>query len=192
MATENNGYYYELSEEWTAKWAKKFRPLYDYLVKNPKECDYHNYKYIVHYNQIQKLVNDFPFIKDIPNFDINDKTHFFGFLTLNGKNKKSWTPHIDPGSLKWDITLPLLNCTDESTTSWVEPIAEKTRANTEDIKIYEGKYKLLAATQITNKALVLRGDIMHKVDVHHERDETRVVVKISVPNLELDDVLNAL
>ena len=50
----------------------------------------------------------------------------------------------------------------------------------------------MAATQITNKALVLRGDIMHKVDVHHDRDETRVVVKISVPNLELDDVLNAL
>ena len=33
MATENNGYYYELSEEWTAKWAKKFTPLYDHLVK---------------------------------------------------------------------------------------------------------------------------------------------------------------
>lgn len=183
-------YYYPLSKEWTQDWAEKFIPLYEYLVRNPSKCKYINYKYVCFSEHSKSLVKKFPFIKDIPNFDYKDESMYFAFLTLNGKNKKSWTPHIDPDNTKWDITLPLLNCTNETITTWLDPL-EETRdiRGDETMQVYTGEYKVLAKTSITDHALVLRSDILHKVDIMHDRDETRVVVKFFIPKLELEDIL---
>ena len=100
-----------------------------------------------------------------------------------------------------NINIPIYNCTSDVVTTWVEPIGKEEsiveeRAGNKvvkgetEVEFLTSNHKILEeANLVGDRCCLFKGDVWHKVDVLHKRNETRVMSKIWSRGLVWEEML---
>ena len=187
--------YVELNQEFSDTWCPRFKQLYDRVHKT-QNCHHVWWAYVLHPSRLKRdYLDEFPWLTEIPSYDINDEKNTIIFFRSNGQKNRHVKAHVDPNEIDWSIVLPVQNCTDETVTNWVEPIGDvveeraKTSAGNKDVKMLGNNTKIIDSYCFTNKAALFNGGQWHEVRISHNRDEDRVLGKLWTPKLSKEHML---
>lgn len=186
-------YYKELNKEFSNEYIPKFKEVYHFFKLNAVDENSLIRKLHLGYTAMRDeafdfVSNEFPWLEEFRlKYNLSKRLNF---LETHGLEKPTFEPHIDGKEFNEVMfNVPILNCTDETTTTWVEPIEKfepvllcenKTESST--IKgatphIPDGvKYIDICSTQITNRAVLFRSNKFHKVINTTGRDEYRIMM----------------
>lgn len=180
-------HYIELNEEFSNLWIPRFKSLYN-MVHETQYCDHAWWKYVVKPNHIEnRYLKHFPWLTQVPSFDMNE--HMIIFFKSNGEKYNHNIAHIDPNDIHWSITLPIIGCTDETVTNWVEPVQSQeifrstTDAGDKTVDMLKGDVRIIDNYCFNDKAIVFNSSVWHEAITSHRRDEDRVLAKLWTPNL---------
>lgn len=186
-------YYQELTKEFSDLYIPKFREVY-YFFKNHAVDDSSLIKKLhLGYTSMREEAFDFvaynfPWLEEFRlKFNLSKRLNF---LETHGIEKPTFEPHIDGQQFNEVMfNVPILNCTAETTTIWVEPIGNfepillcenKTETSTKKgatPHLPEGiEYTEACSCTITEKAVLFRSNKFHKVINATGRDEYRIMM----------------
>jgi len=182
-------HYKFLNKDFSDNYISKFRLLYDEMESSGFRKEAH-LKWILRPEHLQEYyVDKFDWIKELPYFDYTKETLVFFRMNPSWENGNMFHPHIDPLNANANINIPVYNCTEETVTSWLEPVGDIVNQVEERAgdKIIEGEtavdflksqYKVIEQVRITERCCLFKGDVWHKVDYYGTEDKTRVMCKI--------------
>ena len=184
----------EFGEEFSNTYIPQFREVFYFFKRNAVDNNSLIRKLHLGYTAMRPeafdfVSNEFPWIEEFRlKFGLEKKINF---LETHGLSKPEFKLHIDgtPGAPSMMFNCPILNCTEETTTYWVEPMedyetillcengtnGEKKHGATPHIP--EGiKYRTIHSDTITNRCVLFRSDIFHGVKNISNRDEYRIMM----------------
>lgn len=186
-------YYLELNKEFSEEYIPKFREVYYFFKENAIDENSLIRKLHLGYTAMNEeafdfAVTKFPWLEDFRvKYNLSKRLNF---LETHGLEKPTFEPHID-GKLYNEVMLnvPTLNCTNETTTIWVEPNEDfepvllcenKTESSTKrgaTPHIPDGiEYAEVCSTKIIDRAVLFRSNKYHKVINTTQRDEYRIMM----------------
>lgn len=188
-----------LNKEFSDEYINLFRQLYD-EIEDCKIVKEQHLKYILRPEHLQEhYIHKFPWIKTLPQFDYTQETLVFFRMNPTWPNGNMFHIHIDPLNANANINIPVYNCTNEATTSWVEPIGEvvneveeragdKIVSGETEVDFLKSSYRVIESVSITDRCCLFKGDVYHKVDLYSKEDKTRVMCKIWSRDLGWDNL----
>lgn len=184
-------FYQELSDEFSSLWLPRFRSLYD-KVHASQNAHHAYWKYVLHPDRIKSdYLKDFPWITEVPTWNIDE--NLIIFFKNSGKDYNHIMAHKDPDNVVWSITMPLYGCDNDTVTTWLDPIENENTYRADASKGYDNNvemlgcdYKEIESYSFNNRAIIFKSDVWHKARTNHNRDETRVLAKLWVPNLQYE------
>jgi hypothetical protein len=184
-------FYQELSDEFSNLWLPRFRSLYD-KVHASQNAHHAYWKYVLHPDRIKSdYLKDFPWITEVPTWNIDE--NLIIFFKNSGKDYNHIMAHKDPDNVVWSITMPLYGCDNDTVTTWLDPIENENTYRADASKGYDNNvemlgcdYKEIESYSFNNRAIIFRSDVWHKARTNHNKDETRVLAKLWVPNLQYE------
>lgn len=183
-------FHQELSDEFSQLWIPRFRSLYD-KVHETQNAHHAYWKYVLHPDRIKSdYVEEFPWLAEVPTWNIDE--NLIIFFKNSGKDYKHVKAHKDPDNVVWSITMPIYGCDSDTVTSWLEPVEEVTgRADAskgydDNVEMLRSDYEVVESYSFNSRAVIFKSDMWHKAYTNHNRDETRVLAKLWVPNLQYE------
>ncbi len=184
-------FYQELSDEFSSLWLPRFRSLYD-KVHASQNAHHAYWKYVLHPDRIKSdYLKDFPWLTEVPTWNIDE--NLIIFFKNSGKDYNHIMAHKDPDNVVWSITMPLYGCDNDTVTTWLDPIenentyrADASKGYDDNVEMLGCDYKEIESYSFNNRAIIFRSDVWHKARTNHNRDETRVLAKLWVPNLQYE------
>lgn len=189
-----NVYFNELSIEFSNQYQNKFKDVFYFYKKHATDENSLIRKLHLGYTAMRPKAFDFvadkfPWLEEFrKKYQLTKKLNF---LETNGIHKNKFEPHID-GLLndpRVMFNFPILNCTTETVTSWVEPLESVTpiyaAENYSTNKRIAGatphlpkntKYKVLKSHSFTDRASLFRSNVYHMVENNSNRDEYRIMM----------------
>lgn len=185
-------YFHELSTEFSNLWIPRFRSLYD-QVHETQNAHHAYWKYVLHPERIKSdYISKFPWLNEVPTWNIDNDLIIF-FKNNSGQGYKHVKAHIDPDNIVWSITLPIYGCDSDTVTSWLEPKtnvksyrADANKGYDDNVKMLGVEYNEIESFSFNEKAIIFKSDVWHKAYTNHDRNETRVLAKLWVPNLSYE------
>ena len=186
-------YYREINQEFSDQYIPKFREVYYFFKENAVDEDSLIRKLHLGYTAMReeafdRAAEEFPFLEEFRvEYNLSKRLNF---LETHGLDKPTFEPHIDGKEYNEVMfNVPILNCTDETTTTWVEPVedfdpillcenkSESSRRKGATPHIPDGvEYIEAATTTITDRAVLFRSNKFHRVDNRTGRDEYRIMM----------------
>ena len=186
-------YYRELHKEFSEEYIPKFKEVYYFFKENAVDENSLIRKLHLGYTAMREEAFDhaaeqFPFLEDFRiKYNLSKRLNF---LETHGLDKPTFEPHIDGKPYNEVMfNVPILNCTDETTTTWVEPDTDfdpvllcenKSESSTQKgatPHIPDGvTYREAVTTSITDRAVLFRSNKFHKVINTTGRDEYRIMM----------------
>lgn len=186
-------YYKELSEEFSNYYIPKFREIYYFFKENAVDENSLIRKLHLGYTAMREEAFDFV-SKEYPwleQFRIEyGLSKRLNFLETHGKEKKTFELHIDGKEYNEVMfNAPILNCTNETKTYWVEP-----KESFDPILLCENKgnkdtkkgatphlpenilYEVVSEYSFTNRCALFRSNKYHGVINNTNRDEYRIMM----------------
>lgn len=189
-------FHQELSDVFSTTWIPRFRKLYD-RVHETQNAHHAYWKYVLHPDRIKTdYLDEFPWLASVPTWDINH--NLIIFFKNSGKDYKHVKAHKDPDNVVWSITMPIYGCDSDTVTTWLEPIeedtyrADATKGYDDNVEMLRSEYKEIESYSFGKRAVIFKSDVWHKAYTNHDRDETRVLAKLWVPNLSYEYMKNEL
>lgn len=184
-------FYQELSDEFSSLWLPRFRSLYD-KVHASQNAHHAYWKYVLHPDRIKSdYLKDFPWLTEVPTWNIDE--NLIIFFKNSGKDYNHIMAHKDPDNVVWSITMPLYGCDNDTVTTWLDPIENENTYRADASKGYDNNVEMLGCDyneiesySFNNRAIIFKSDVWHKARTNHNRDETRVLAKLWVPNLQYE------
>lgn len=184
----------ELSADFSNEMIPKFREVYHFFKKHAVDKDSLIRKLHLGYTAMRPeafdfAAEEFPWLEDFRVWYGLSKR--LNFLETHGIEKPEFKLHIDgkPGCPHVMLNVPILNCTTETTTYWVEPRHEyETHLSCEDGTNSEKKsgatphlpegaeYDVICEYSFTDRIALFRSDIFHGVKNNTQRDEYRILM----------------
>lgn len=184
-------FYQELSDEFSSLWLPRFRSLYD-KVHASQNAHHAYWKYVLHPDRIKSdYLKDFPWLTEVPTWNIDE--NLIIFFKNSGKDYNHIMAHKDPDNVVWSITMPLYGCDSDTVTTWLDPIENENTYRADGSKGYDDNVEMLGCDyneiesySFNDRAIIFKSDVWHKARTKHNRDETRVLAKLWVPNLQYE------
>jgi len=186
-------YYQELSKEFSEEYIPRFQEVYYFFKKHAVDESSLIRKLHLGYTSMRPaafdfVASEFPWLEE---FRLkHNLSKRLNFLETHGIEKPIFEPHIDGKEFNEVMfNVPILNCTNETTTTWVEPIGDFEAIllceNKSETSTKKGatphlppdtEYKEVCSLQITDRALLFRSNKFHKVINNTNRDEYRIMM----------------
>lgn len=186
-------YYREFNKDFSEEYIPKFREVYYFFKENAVDENSLIRKLHLGYTAMREEAFDFaslkfPWLEDFRvKYNLSKRLNF---LETHGLEKPIFEPHIDGQEFNEVMfNVPILNCTNETTTTWVEPIEEfvpvllcenKTESSTKKgatPHLPDGvKYVEACSINITDRIVLFRSNKFHKVINSTNRDEYRIMM----------------
>jgi len=186
-------YYRQLSEEFSKLYIPKFTEVYHFFKKNAVDENSLIRKLHLGYTAMREeafdyVAEEYSFLEEFRvEYNLSKRLNF---LETHGLNKPTFEPHIDGKEYNEVMfNVPILNCTKETTTIWVEPEEDfdpillcQNKSETDTKKGAtphlpdEIKYKVVCEYNFTNRAVLFRSNKYHKVINNTGRDEYRIMM----------------
>lgn len=184
-------FYQELSDEFSSLWLPRFRSLYD-KVHASQNAHHAYWKYVLHPDRIKShYLKDFPWLTEVPTWNIDE--NLIIFFKNSGKDYNHIMAHKDPDNVVWSITMPLYGCDNDTVTTWLDPIenenvyrADASKGYDDNVEMLGCDYNEIESYSFNSRAIIFKSDVWHKARTNHNRDETRVLAKLWVPNLQYE------
>lgn len=183
-------HYKFLNKDFSDRYISMFRLLYDEMEKSGVRKEAHLKWILRPEHLVDHYVKKFPWIKTLPDFNYEKETLVFFRMNPTWENGNHFHIHLDPLEANANINIPIYNCTSDVVTTWVEPIGKQEsiveeRAGNKvvkgetEVEFLTSNHKILEeANLVGDRCCLFKGDVWHKVDVLHKRNETRVMSKI--------------
>lgn len=185
--------YRELSKEFSDEYIPKFKEVYYFFKQNAVDENSLIRKLHLGYTAMREEAFDFasyefPWLEEFRvKYNLSKRLNF---LETHGLDKPVFEPHIDGKEFNEVMfNVPVLNCTNETVTTWVEALEDfdpvllcENKMETRSIKgatphIPDGvKYREVCSHRIVDRALLFRSNIFHKVSNNSARDEYRIMM----------------
>lgn len=186
-------YYKELNKEFSNEYIPKFKEVYHFFKLNAVDENSLIRKLHLGYTAMRDeafdfVVSEFGWLEEFRlKYNLSKRLNF---LETHGLEKPVFEPHIDGKEYNEVMfNVPILNCTNETTTVWVEPeesfdpiLLCQNKSETDTKKgatphLPDGiKYKVACEYNFTNRAVLFRSNKYHKVINTTGRDEYRIVM----------------
>ena len=186
--------FFELSEDFSQEWLPKFTAVFEFYKRHAVDKDSLLRKLHLGYTAMRSeafdfVAAEFPWLEDFRVRHNLDKK--LNFLETHGIDKPEFKIHIDgrPGDPEVMFNVPILNCTAETVTYWVQPVDDFNPVlsceNGTNNNSKHGatphlpanvRYDIIAQHSFTNKAALFRSDIYHGVINNSNRDEYRIMM----------------
>lgn len=183
-------FYQELSDEFSQLWIPRFRSLYD-KVHETQNAHHAYWKYVLHPDRIKSdYVKEFPWLTEVPTWNIDN--NLIIFFKNSGVGHKHVRAHKDPDNVVWSITMPIYGCDKDTVTSWLESAKEVTgrgdasKGYDDNVEMLRSDYNIIESYSFTNRAIIFKSDVWHEAYTHHNKNDTRVLAKLWVPNLSYE------
>ena len=186
-------YFKELNTEFSDEYIPKFTEVYYFFKKHAIDENSLIRKLHLGYTAMRPMafdfvVESFPWLEDFRlKYNLSKRLNF---LETHGLEKPKFEPHIH-GQFYNEVMLnaPILNCTKETITQWVEP-----KTNFDPILLCENKsssnpkkgatphipdgieYDIVCEHSFTNKIALFRSNKFHKVINNSGRNEYRIMM----------------
>lgn len=184
----------ELTDEFSNSYRHKFIEVYDFFKHHAINKDSLIRKLHLGYTAMRPsafdfVADEFPWLEEFRIQHGLDKK--LNFLETHGLEKPEFKIHIDgtPGNPSVMFNMPIINCTHETTTYWVEPITpfvpvmsceNGTNNNTANGATphlpTDVMYNIISQHSFINNASLFRSDIYHGVLNKTNRDEYRIMM----------------
>jgi hypothetical protein len=188
-----NKYYREFNKEFSELYIPRFREVYYFFKKHAVNENSLIRKLHLGYTAMREEAFDFvslefPWLEDFRiKYNLSKRLNF---LETHGIKKPTFEPHIDGKEYNEVMfNVPILNCSKETTTTWVEPIEDFDTVllceNKSENNTKKGatphlpdnvKYIEVCNYNITDRAILFRSNKFHKVTNNTKRDEYRIVM----------------
>lgn len=184
----------EFSKEFSEIYIPKFREVFYFFKENAVDENSLIRKLHLGYTAMRPeafdfVANVFPWLEDFRvKFGLEKKLNF---LETNGLEKPEFKLHIDGqiGDPSVMFNCPVLNCTNETVTYWIEPQEEYDTIllcenGTKTEKKYGAtphisentKYRIVHTYSITDRCVLFRSDVFHGVKNKSNRNEDRIMM----------------
>lgn len=184
----------EFSKQFSEKYIFKFREVYYFFKKHAIDENSLIRKLHLGYTAMRPeafdfVAKEFPWIEEFRvNFGLEKKLNF---LESNGIEKPEFKLHIDGkvGDPSVMFNCPILNCTNETVTYWIEPLEDYDTIllcenGTKTEKKYGAtphlsentKYRIIHSQSIIDRCVLFRSDIFHGVKNNSNRNEDRIMM----------------
>lgn len=194
MSLVNTECFIELDVDFSAEYIPKFKEVYYFFKSQAVDKDSLIRKLHLGYTAMRPeafdfVANTFPWLEEFRvKYGLDKKLNF---LETHGIEKPEFQIHIDgkPGEPEVMFNVPVLNCTTETTTYWVEPIdsfdpimscengsKSETKYGATPHLPKDTKYDIITKHSFTNKIALFRSDIYHGVLNNSGRDEYRIMM----------------
>jgi len=184
----------EFSQEFSNEFIPKFREVFYFFKEHAVDENSLIRKLHLGYTAMRPeafdfVASEFSWLEEFRlKFGLDKKLNF---LETHGLEKPEFKLHIDgnPGDPSMMFNCPILNCTNETTTYWIEPLEEyETKLlcenGTKTEKKYGAtphipddiKYRIIHNHSIVDRCVLFRSDIFHGVKNTTNRDEYRIMM----------------
>ena len=186
--------FFELNDELSKDLIPKFRDVFYFFKKNAVDKDSLIRKLHLGYTAMRPeafdfVAAEFPWLEEFRlKYGLTKKLNF---LETNGTEKPEFLPHIDGklGELEVMFNAPILNCTPETVTYWVEP-----KVLIEPILLCENgsktstaygatphlppdtEYSIITSHSFTDKCALFRSNVYHGVKNNSQSDDYRIMM----------------
>lgn len=200
----------ELNEQFSNKLISEFKKVYLFYKEHAVDSDSLIRKLHLGYTAMRPeafdfVAQQFPWLEEFRvKYNLEKKLNF---LETHGLEKKTFEPHIDGkvGNPSVMFNCPILHCTTETVTYWVNPVEDVTPVllceNGNSHETRKGAtphlpknaiYNKICEHSFTNKAALFRSDIYHGVVNNTNRNEYRIMMHWWFPKgVSWDDAVDS-